>query len=186
MRLLDFSLLLALAVTAVLGAPNTVARAQDQDVKSAAPAKELAALLQARKLENFAAQMPGTPDEFVGVLAFTGQLMVVWARTTAPAILREKLLRKDYRDAYIDLNSATILETRHFVTDIGADGLRPRPENRGGPADIHDVGNTSLRFDGEWREKKMSEAEYMKAHAAADAAYANALNALLAELKKQS
>lgn len=186
MRLPGSFRLVALASVVALGAPGAVARAQDQGVKSATPAKTLASLMAERKLENFAAQMPGSTDEFVGVLAFTGQLMVVWAKTTAPAFLREKLIKKDYRDAYIDLNSATIVDTRHFVTDIGADGLKARPDDRGGPADIHDLGNKSLRFDGEWREKKMSEADYMKAYAEADAAYANALNALLTELKKQS
>jgi cell division GTPase FtsZ len=43
-----------------------------------------------------------------------------------------------------------------------------------------------MRFDGNWREDKMSEAEYMKAYAAADEAYARAIQALIEELKKGS
>ena len=41
-----------------------------------------------------------------------------------------------------------------------------------------------MRFDGNWREDKMSEADYMKAHAEADAAYAKAIQALIDEIKK--
>ena len=157
-----------------------------QEPVSAAPAKELAQLLSSRNLDSIAARMPDSLEEFVGALTFPGQMMVVWAKTTAPAIVNEKLLRKDYREVYIDLNSASITETRHFVTDLGPDGLRHRPEQRQGPADSHDLGNKSLRFDGNWREDKMSEADYMKAYAEADAAYAKAIRALIDELKKSS
>lgn len=157
-----------------------------QEPKSAAPAKELSQLLASHKLDSIAARMPGSLEEFVGALAFPGQIMVVWARTTAPAVVNEKLIRKEYREVYLDLNSASIVESRNFVTDLGPDGLRPRPESRGGAADTHDLGNKSMRFDGNWREDKMSEANYMKAHAAADEAYATAIQALIAELKKSS
>ncbi len=170
-----------LALCVVLAPP-----ARAQEPKSAAPAKELAQLLSSRKLESIAARMPDSKEEFVGALTFPGQLMVVWARTTAPSVVNEKLLRKDYREVYIDLNSASIVESRHFVTDLGPDGLRPRPEQRQGPADTHDLGTKSMRFDGSWREDKMSEDEYMKAYAAADEAYAKAIQALIDEIKKAS
>jgi hypothetical protein len=144
----------------------------------------LAELLSSRKIEAIAARMPDSKEEFVGALTFPGQMMVVWARTTAPSVVNEKLLKRDYREVYLDLNSASILETRHFVTDLGPDGLRSRPETKQGPADSHDIGNKSMRFDGNWREDKMSENDYMKAFAEADAAYAKAIQALLDELKK--
>lgn len=155
-----------------------------QEPKSAAPAKELAQLLAAKKLESIAARMPDSREEFVGALAFPGQLMVVWAKTSAPAVVNEKLIRKDYKEVYIDLNSASILESRHFVTDLGPDGLRVKPEQKSGPADSHDLGAKSMRFDGNWREDKMSEDDYMKAFSEADAAYARAVQALIEELKK--
>src|SRR4030095_1666071 len=137
-----------------------------------------------KKLESLAARMPDSLEEFVGALAFPGQLMVVWAKTTAPSVVNEKLMRKDYKEVYIDLNSASVLESRHFVTDLGPDGLRAKPEQKQGPADSHDAGAKSMRFDGNWREDKMSEADYMKAHAEADAAYAKAVQALIDEIKK--
>lgn len=155
-----------------------------QQPKSAEPAKELAQLLAAKKLESIAARMPDSREEFVGALAFPGQLMVVWAKTTAPAVVNEKLINKAYRDVYIDLNSASIVETRHFVTDLGPDGLKAKPDQKSGPADTHDLGNKSMRFDGNWREDKMSESDYMKAYSEADSAYAKAVQVLLDELKK--
>src|SRR6188508_2049111 len=80
-----------------------------QEPKSAAPAKELTQLLASKKLESIAARMPDSREEFVGALAFPGQLMVVWAKTTAPAVVNEKLINKAYKEVYIDLNSASIL-----------------------------------------------------------------------------
>lgn len=155
-----------------------------QQPQSAAPAKELAQLLAGKKLDSIAARMPDNREEFVGALTFPGTLMVVWARTTAPAVVNEKLIRKEYREVYLDLNSASVIESRHFVTDLNSDGLNAKPATKQGPADSHDHGAKSMRFDGNWREDKMSEADYMKAHAEADAAYARAIQALIEEVKK--
>jgi hypothetical protein len=171
--------ILATALTTVF-----TAGAAAQEPKSAALAKELAQLLASKKQESIAARMPDSMEEFVGALSFPGQLMVVWAKSSAPAYVNEKLVRKEYKEVYIDLNSASILESRHFVTDLGPDGLRFKPEQRQGPADSHDLGAKTMRFDGNWRASKMKEEDYMKAHAEADAAYARAIQALIEEIKK--
>ena len=133
---------------------------QAQDSKSAALAKELTALLQERKLDSVAARHPGSADQFVAALYFPGQLIVVLARTTAPAVVNEKLVRREFRDVYIDLNSASIPESRVMITDGGADGLRATREPNQ-PFDTHDAGGKSVRFDGNWREDRMSEKDYM-------------------------
>lgn len=156
-----------------------------QESTSAAGAKELAGLLEARKLDSIAARHPGAPDQFVAALHFPGQLLVVWARYSAPALLNEKIVKGEYRDVYIDLNSAAIAETRVLVTDLGADGLKPRREDNT-PFDQQDAGGKGIRFDGNWREDKMSEQDYMKVFVDADQAYAQALAALIAQLKKSS
>jgi len=179
---LSFARLLAPAL--LVAVVSTAAFAQEP--QSAAPAKELAELLASKKLDSIAARMPDNREEFVGALSFPGQLMVVWARTTAPAVVNEKLIKKDYREVYMDLNSASVIESRHFVTDLGPDGLKAKPASKAGPSDSHDMGAKTMRFDGNWREDKMSEQDYMKAHAEADAAYAKAIQALIAELKKSS
>jgi hypothetical protein len=172
-------------VLAILLSVAGSAPAWAQEPKSSSGAKELAQLMTSKKLDSIAARMPGeAQDEFVGALSFPGSLMVVWARTTAPAVVNEKLIKKDYREVYLDLNSASIPDSKHFVTDIGADGLKAKPDSKGGPSDTHDLGARSLRFDGNWKKDKMSEQEYLKAHAEADAAYARAIETLVAEIKK--
>lgn len=155
-----------------------------QEPASAAPARELAQLLTERKQDSFAVRVPNSPDEFAATLVFPGQLIVVWAKFSAPAVLNEKLIKKEYREAYIDLNSASDPATRNMVTDLGADGIRRGGKNQ--PADAHDVGPKSVRFDGSWREDKMSEKEYMQALSDADAAYTKMVGLLLEQLKKTS
>jgi hypothetical protein len=156
-----------------------------QDSKSAALAKELTNILQQRKLDTVAARHPNAADQFVAALFFPGQLLVVTARTSAPAIINEKLLRREFRDVYIDLNSASIPESRVMISDGGADGLRPTREPNQ-PFDTHDSGGKSVRFDGNWREDRMSEKDYMATFESADDAYVAALTALVNELKKTS
>jgi hypothetical protein len=158
---------------------------QAQESKSTALAKELTALLQDRKLDSVAARHPAAADQFAAALFFPGQLIVVTARTTSPAVINEKLVRREFRDVYIDLNSASIPDSRIMITDGGADGLRPRREPNQ-PFDSRDGGGKSVRFDGNWRENKMSEKDYMAVFAQADEAYVAALAALVAELKKTS
>lgn len=158
---------------------------QAQNADTAALTKQLVELMQQRKLDSVAARHPEAPDQFVGALYFPGQLLVVTARTTAPALLNEKLLRGAYRDVYIDLNSASIPESRVMFTDSGADGFKPdREANQA--FDMYDAQGKSIRFDGNWREDRMSEKEYMAAFAEAEAAYATALQALIDGLKPTS
>ena len=176
-----FSSLAAVALVASVGVSPVAA----QDSKSAALVKELTNLLQQRKLDSVAARMPAADDQFVAALFFPGQLLLVSARTTAPAVLNEKLIRREFRDVYIDLNSASIPESRIMISDGGADGLRPTREPNE-PFDTHDASGKSLRFDGNWREDRMSEKDYMAVFAEADGLYVEALTALVNELKKSS
>ncbi|MGE3276176.1 MAG: hypothetical protein AB7O67_13765 [Vicinamibacterales bacterium] len=171
------SAVLAAMVTTLLAAGPVAA----QDPASAAAAQALVSMLESQKLDAIAARVGD--DEYVAALFFPGQLLVVRARYAAPAVLNEKLLNKQYRDIYIDLNSASIPESKMLVTDLGADGLRARRE-RDQPFDTLDSSGTAINFDGNWREDKMSEDEYMKAYTDAEGRYADALQALLAELKK--
>ena len=169
----------AVALTALVG---TTAWAQDG--KSAPGARELAQVLAGKKLDAIAAKDPGAPDAFVAALTFPGQLMVISARYSAPALLNERLARREYRDVYIELNAASLVESRIFVTDIGADGLRPKGVKRDDPIDLRDTAGKPFRFDGSWREDKMSEADYMKMYSDADGHYAQMVALLLAEAKK--
>jgi hypothetical protein len=156
-----------------------------QESKSAALASELAKLLDARKVDAIAAKGAGA-DQFVGALYFAGsQLLVVSARYSVPQRMNENLVQKNYRDVYIDLNSASIPDSKIFISDLGANGLQARRQDNQ-PFDTADMGGKSYAFDGDWDRAKLSEQEYTKAFQTTDAEYARMLEALLAELKKTS
>ena len=159
------------------------APAAAQESKSPAAAKALVAALDSAQLDSIAAVDPSEPGMFAAALYIPGtQLLVVSAKYSAPPLLLDKLTRKDYRDVYIDLNSASVPETKVFVMDHGVDGLVARPDNDK-PADSWEKGKTALSFDGKWRDAKMTEEQYMKAFADADERYARILTLLTAQVK---
>jgi hypothetical protein len=162
------------------------ATALAQEPKSAALAKQLTAALDAAKLDSIAAKDPSAPDVFIGALYFPGvQLLVVSAKYTVPSLLIEKLAKKEYRDVYIDLNSASVPDSKIFVSDLGADGLKAeRSENQ--PYDTFEAGGKQVAFDGDWKKQKMTKEDYMKAFSADDERYSQLLEALLAQVKKTS
>jgi hypothetical protein len=171
-------------ITGVLVAFASAAHAQDS--KSASLARELAAAMTAGKLDSIAAKDPATPGVYIGALYIPNfQLLVIANTYAAPTLLDARLAKKEYRDVYIDLNSATAAATRLFVEDLGADGVRAKREDNQGFDAVENQGARTM-FDGDWRKQKMSEGDYMKAFAAADERYTQVLMALLAQLKAGS
>ena len=171
----------SLVVAAALGAASPAAA---QDGKSAAAAKELSQVLVQKKMDAVAARDPNAADTFIAALTFPGQIIVIAAKYPAPPLLNEKLAQNNHRDVYIELNSASVPESRLIITDLGADGLKPKRAKRDDPFDSRDLGGKTLAFDGNWREDKMSEADYMKMYSEADGHYAQMVALLLAEAKK--
>jgi len=171
---------LAVLFAAVLAAP---AAARAQEPKSADLAKQLAQLLDEKKLDAIAAADAETPGAFVAALYFPGtQLLTVAAKYSAPQLLTEKLAKKDYRDVYVDLSSASMAGTKVFVMDTFADGLVARPKGDA-PADSVERTNGTMSFDGDFKKAKLSEADYTKAFGECDASYSRMLQALIAKLK---
>ena len=154
-----------------------------QPSKSAPLATELARLLDDHKLDSMAAKLG---DQYVGALYFPGsQLLVVKAKYSVPARMDLMLTQKAFRDAYIDLNSASDPKSKVLVSDLGANGLRAKRETNE-PFDTVDSATGSTVFDGEWGKAKLSETEYMKRYQADDDEYSQMLQALIAALKKAS
>jgi hypothetical protein len=166
-----------------LGTLAVPATANGEDAKSVALAKQLAAALDAAKLDSIAAKDPSAPDAFVSALYFPGQLLVVSARYSAPALLTERIARKEYRDVYMDLNGAAMPNSKIFIEDPGADGLKA-DHNENQPFDTFEASGKRVAFDADWKKQKMSKEEYLKAFADADARYSQMLQALIAEIKK--
>ena len=168
------------AVFAIVSATSAGA----QESKSALAAKELGDTLDRLKLDSIAAADPADPGMFVAALYFPGaQLLVVSAKYSAPTLLNDKLTKKEFRDVYIDLSSASIAATKVFIMDQAANGLVYKPGDEQ-PADSWEHGTKSTSFDGDWKKAKLSEEEYLKTFTAADVRYAQILALLSAQAKK--
>ena len=160
------------------------APASAQDSKSSALAKQLVAALDSGKLDSIAAR-DGDADVFVAALYFPGQLLVISGKYSVPQLLNDRLGKKEYRDVYMDLNGAAAAESKVFIQDPGADGLKAkRDENQ--PFDIVEIGGKQTMFNSDWKAQKLSEQDYQKAFADADERYAQILTALLGQVKKTS
>jgi hypothetical protein len=172
-----------LVALVVLSRPST---ALAQESKSASLAKQLAAALDAGKLDSIAAKDPADGERFVAALYFPGtQLLVISAKYSVPQLLTDRLGRKEYRDVYMDLNGASVADSKIFIEDPGADGLKAKREDNQ-PFDQVEMGGKRTMFDGDWKKQKISEQDYMKAFSTADDRYAELLAALLAQAKKTS
>lgn len=178
------------AATAVTLSSFSPAFAQDPASTSAAPTKELVALLSGR-LESgmafLAAKMPDSPNHFVGALYLEAvpQLLVVVAQFDPAVLMDDRLAKRDYREAYTDLNSASKVGTRVFFEDLKVDGFMPRREGSE-PFDMFTgADGRRVQFDGDAKKQKMSDQEYQSAFTTADQQYSKAVQALLAEAKKK-
>jgi hypothetical protein len=173
----------AAAAVASLGAQNGTPPA------SAAKAKEVAALMTAKKLETFAARDGDKPGKYVAVLLVPNvQLLVVSASYFRDNDIEYALYHKQYNNAYLDLRAGVFGSERFFVDDAQADGLVALP----GKNPQHDtiaLDKTRTVFDGLFGDgkgrnaKKPLTEDYMKAFSDADARYARILDVLLAQLK---
>jgi hypothetical protein len=144
---------------------------------------DLAALLDRGRLDSVAARVPGSADAFVAAFYVPGQqLILVSGRYAAPALLREKILAKRYREAYQDLYGASDPATRSVIEDLRADGLRAE-RVKNGPFDVYtSAGAAPVFFDGDWKRHKLSEDAYRDAFERADASYARMIGVLVAAL----
>ncbi|MFB3854529.1 MAG: hypothetical protein ACE148_11980 [Vicinamibacterales bacterium] len=182
------SSILLLVVGVLISGLAPAAFAQEgQEGQSASLARELASILDQRKLDAIAAKDPAQEDFYYAALYFPGsQLLVVGAKYSVPVLLDEKLAKREFREAYIDLNSASVPASKIFVVDLGVDGLKAsREENQ--PYDTYEEGPKRLALDGDWKKQQIaSEADYLKAYRDADARYARMLKTLIGQAKRGS
>jgi hypothetical protein len=170
------------AVSILLTASLFFPAAAHAQSKSGELAKQLSQLLDEKKLESFAAADAQNSGVFVAAMYYPGtELLVVSAKHFNPPAFTEKLTQKNYQDAYADLNAGAVAGSKLLVMDTFADGLVATPKGGNAPDSID--GTASITFDGNWKKAKQSEEEYMKAYQSADAAYAHALEVLIAKLK---
>jgi hypothetical protein len=177
--MLGRSLVLVLLVATLVPAAPV-----DRASHSAAIATELAKALSEQRLDAIAAQDPDEPDRFIAALFFSqSQLLVVSARYASPSLLNARLAQKQYRDAYLDLASSSIADTRILFQDMNADGLCARLDQA---TDIvYDGSQTAKIFDGDWNKHK-SDNTYEQQFVVADQQYRRVLKILLAHVQGAS
>ena len=158
--------------------------ASAQDSKSATSVIELVKMLDSMKLDSFAVK-GASPNEYVGALYFPGsQLLVVSAKFDTPWRADSLLEMKNYRDLYIELNSASMPQSKVFVSDLSANGLRSKKD--GTVYDTADIGGKTFNFDGDWKKAKITADDYTKTYSTTDEQYTQMIQVLLAGLKKSS
>ncbi len=163
-------------VVLTLGLLGTWSPAQAQESESSPLAIQLSEMLTSSQLDSVASKDSIDDDRYVAALSFPGQLLVVSARYEVPLYVDEKIAAGQFREVYIDLNSASIAGTKVLVTDVGANGLLG--DDAG--VDMFDDGSSPLRLDGG---EGRSASEYGEAVAAADQQYARMLRALIASIE---
>lgn len=144
--------------------------------RSPALVKSLVDQMSAQHLDAFAARDPNAPDRIVAAMLFPGvQLLVVSARYPSPAALDPSFANKDYRDVYKALQGSAIPDSKLFVQDMGADGLRTTEAQSADVVYQQVVHQTILNG-------KVDDGKYQKTLSPLDADYSRALEILIAGL----
>jgi hypothetical protein len=177
---------LAVSVAVVLSAQTPAAPA----AASTAKAKELVALLQARKLEAIAARDPAQAGRFVAALLIPNvQLLAVSSSYSRPLDIEYYLYQKDFMSAYVNLNSSTLVAEKVFIEDARHDGLVALPGKALGFDTFSEDAKRQV-FDGDFadpkrkNQKKISQDDYLKVYSTADEKYTKILTLLIEEMKK--
>jgi hypothetical protein len=174
---------IAFAVSALLTLSLAAAPAAAQSSQSAALAEDLSKKMTASKLTYLAAPDSSAPDRFVGVFHIPQiELRLVAGQYTAPTLMNESILKQAWQDAYVELSSASVPNTRIIIDDLQANGLKANP-GKGGAPDAFVNGSKRVDFNGEWNAQKITETQYREAFAKAEAEYVRALQLLLAQIK---
>jgi hypothetical protein len=158
--------------------------------KSAPLAKELAGLLDTKKLTTFAIERSATKGRYVAVRYTPGvELLIAEANYERPLDMDYYFYQKDYSTAYANLYSSLLAKDRLLVDDVSCDGLIGTPA-KGAVPDVVTMGEAKRTFDGDFSDprrpdkKKIPFADYEKAFHEADDKYSDALGELIAALKK--
>jgi hypothetical protein len=143
-------------------------------------AAELVRMMNERKVTAVSAADPAEQGRFVAAMLAGSQLLVIRARYSAPAVLREKVLKGEHQQVYGDLHSAGDREGRIFVMDSGADGLKLSRESS-------DVAwrnaTTQAIFNMDWKNQKLKEADYQRTFDEDQKTYAEMLTTLIGAMK---
>ena len=108
---------------------------------------------------------------------------MVSARHPSPEALNARLVRKEYRDIYLDLSSSSESSSSWFLQDMQADGLC---STRDQTADLLYEGTESaVVFDGDWKQHGESERDYEERLSHTDQRYSRMLEILIRQVRSK-
>jgi hypothetical protein len=168
-------ILLAVAALACLAA-RTAAAAD----AGASPAlvQQLVSVMADGHLDSIAAADPASPDGFIAARLYPGvQLLVVSGTPLAPAQARQQLEQRQFGDVYVTLHQAVQPDSKWFVQDMQANGLRA--DDRDAVDIVYERVTEQLLFDGEPGKRDVSSADYRRQFERADQKYSTLLSALI-------
>lgn len=168
----------------LLGALVIGAVPDDRPLASPASAGRLVQLLGSREADAVAAEDSEEPGRFVAALVLSDQLLVVAARCDNVEYLRGQVGRQAFRELYADLHGCAIASTKFFVHDMGADGIRLRPEASKVPDIVYETASRQIVLDGDWRKHDLSESGYVSLCLMLDTRYTDMLELLVAALER--
>lgn len=178
-----FSVAMVAVLAAVWAVPGTVVTnaAALQEPASQARVTELIAALDKQGLQSLAAEDPLRPDQIVAVLYVPRvQLLTIAGHCAATEALRARLAAAAYRDVYTDLHACAAADTRLFIQDMSADGLRAEPRQNGAPFDIvYERMSRRTLFDGDFKSQQLTSEQYEERFTALDAEYARLVSVLV-------
>lgn len=147
-------------------------------VQSPEVVRQVVAAMTGAGLTAIAAPEPGAPDHYVAAMLFPGvQLLVIRARTTAPAYIEAELAAGRYDSVYRALQQGEPA-SKLFVQDMGGDGIHGTSD---AIADIvYRRGVDQHVLDGDHKAAKLSAKDYAALVQDLDGQYAKLL-ALLVE-----
>lgn len=178
------NLILALGVLGVLNWPLPALAQPGPSVDVAA---SLTAMMDAKGLRAFATADPGEPGRYVAAMYIPGaQLLVVSARYAVPVLMDTRLEQHQYEQAYMDLQSASVVASKWFVQDLQADGLAAerQPDK---PFDIvYRHGARYVMLDSDWGGQGLTATEYRLRFEAAEKRYATMLRVLATALESET
>jgi hypothetical protein len=178
-----FSLAMVAALAAVWSASGTIVNTTGAppEPASQSPVAALIAALDKHALQSLAAEDPSRPDHIVAVLYVPRvQLLTISGRCVATGALQARLAAAAYRDVYTDLHACAAADTRLFIQDMSADGLRPEPRQNGAPFDIaYERMSRRTLFDGDFKSQQLTSDQYAERFTAIDAEYARLVTILV-------
>ena len=149
-------------------------------------ATQVAAQLDAQKLDAFAAEDPTEAGRFVAAIYVGEHILAISAVHPTPAWVRQDITAGNYRQVYSVLSTSANTEGRLFVTDFGAPGLRATRK----PNEAFDMtwrdSTRQATFDGNWRAQNFSEVEYRERFAADERQYTEMLQVLARALQDRA